>query len=54
MQAEDQSESYLQNFCTQGEILAVSLCLLLSLLVVASILGNSLVCLAVTTDPNLR
>ena len=27
---------------------------LLSLLVITSILGNSLVCLAVTTDPNLR
>ena len=40
--------------CWQGEILAVSLCLLLSMLVLASILGNSLVCLAVTTDPNLR
>ena len=39
---------------SQGEILAVGLCLILSLLVVASILGNSLVCLAVTTDPNLR
>ena len=27
---------------------------ILSLLVITSILGNSLVCLAVTTDPNLR
>lgn len=35
-------------------MLTLVLCLLLSLLVIISIIGNSLVCLAVTTDPKLR